>query len=273
MKNSTKDTLIALLKYPSDLTIASQHQWYRIPVRSAPQMVREKKIRYLAFYQPKHFKEEAFKIRWYGEVHDILVMKRKELFPEQKSHPRADEDYYRLELSALNERTQPIFCRRPRRVLFIATTLEKFQKAIEINDVFYESPLEEAFWEGLKAENIIAERQYGIELEMERKKTQEFYLDFAVFSRDRNIDIECDGNTYHTDQKDVNRDKKRSNLLERHGWAVLRYPTEEIRKNLQHCIQQVKETVNRYGGLQSAMDSTDYRYLDEGRSQLSLFDE
>ena len=100
-------------------------------------MVREKKIRYLAFYQPKHFKEEAFKIRWYGEVRDILVMKRKELFPEQKSHPRADEDYYRLELSALNERTQPIFCRRPRRVLFIATTLEKFQKAIEINDVFY----------------------------------------------------------------------------------------------------------------------------------------
>ena len=46
-----------------------------------------------------------------------------------------------------------------------------------------------------------------------------------------------------------------------------------IRHNLQHCIQQVKETVNRYGGLQDATDFTDYRYLNEGRSQLSLFDE
>ncbi len=44
-----KDTLVAILKAPRDLTIARQELWYRIPTRTAPNIVKDGTIRYLAF--------------------------------------------------------------------------------------------------------------------------------------------------------------------------------------------------------------------------------
>jgi hypothetical protein len=96
MKHKTKDTLIALLKYKRDLEILHKYRWYRIPVKSSPQIVRENKIKYLALYQPKIFKEDAFKIQWYGKIQNISIMKRRELLPEEAVHPHAFEDYYKI---------------------------------------------------------------------------------------------------------------------------------------------------------------------------------
>lgn len=271
MKKDAKDTLIALLKDRRDLDILFQQQWYRIPVKSAPKMVKDNAIKYLAFYQPACFKEDAFKIRWYGEVKSLAIVKRKELFPAELTHPKAEENYYQLDLVELLPLAEPIFSRRKRRMVFITTTFERFQNARELNDVFSESPLEEKFWEGLKSSNIDAERQYMEQIK-EGKRIKSIYLDFAVFGRERNIDIECDGDTYHTEKDDVKKDKQRSNALESQGWAVLRYTTDAINHDLDSCIQQVKETVKRYGGLQDATDPSTSHYLDDGQEQLRLFD-
>jgi very-short-patch-repair endonuclease len=256
----SKDTLIALLKYENDLEIALKQKWYRIPVKTAPKMVRDERLKYLALYQPKAFKENAFQIRWVGEVRDISIVKRKELLPEETGHPRSEEDYYRIELTELHPLSHPIISQRKRRMLFITTTFGRFQQAHEINDLFFESPIEERMWDALKKESIDAERQYWMET-----PEGNFFLDFAIFSKERNIDVECNGDTHHTGAQDVKRDKRRNNILESKGWAVFRYTAEEIMHHITKCICQLKETVNRYGGLQDANDSSRYRLLGDGR--------
>lgn len=267
-KKLQKDTLIALLKEKRDLGIARRELWYRIPVKSAPKMVKTGKIKYLALYQPGVFKADAFHIQWYGRVKKITEMKRKELLPREPLHPNADMDYYKIELAEISQLPEPIISRRHRRMLFITTTYSRFINARELNEVFYESPLEEIFWEALQSEKISAERQFMLETEKDF-----FFLDFAIFSKQRNIDIECDGDKYHSDSPAVKRDKRRNNILESKGWSVLRYTTDDITKRLDQCLYQVKETVNRYGGLQDIENKRRYRYLPlDDHGQLSLFD-
>lgn len=263
-----KDVLIALMNNRRDLSLAREKCWYRIPVKSAPENVRNGTIRCLAFYQTKIFGEEAFSIRWYGEVRSISVVRRRELFPDLQGDPKADNEYYKIEFHQLSLLSEPIVSHRLRRLLFISTTLARFQRAKEINDVFYESPIEEAFWEALKSENITAERQLMVGTE-----SRFFYLDFALFCKVRNIDVECDGDAFHTKVDDVKRDKKRNNTLESLGWAVLRFTTDDIRHNLKESINQTKRTVNRYGGLQDRTNPAVFRrFPGGGERQPGLFD-
>lgn len=263
-----KDVLIALMNSKKDFAIAQEQGWYRIPVKSAPQNIRDQSVKYLAFYHTQIFGEEAYSIRWYGEVRRITIVPRKELFPELHSDPKADNEYYKIVLDKLHQLPEPIISRRWRRVLFIQTSLRRFQHAQEINDVFHESPIEETVWEALKAEKIMAERQYWV-----GTGEKFFYLDFALFCKDRNIDVECDGDAFHSKPEDVKRDKKRNNLLESLGWAVLRFTTDDIYNNLKQAVSQMKKTINRCGGLQDINDSMMFkRFAFDNSQQLSLFD-
>src|SRR3972149_1587657 len=263
-----KDVLIALMNNKEDFKIAHEESWYRIPVQSAPRIVRDKKLKYIAFYQTKIFGENAFKIEWHGEVKNISVVKRKKLFPNLEHDPKAENDYYKIEFDELQKLPSPIISRRHRRVPFITTTFKQFKSGKELNDVFKESAIEEKLWEEMKSKGINAERQYMIV-----KDENMFYLDFAIFTKERNIDVECDSDKYHTKKEDIKRDKQRNNILESLGWAVLRYTADDIENNLDKCILVVKETVGRYGGLQDASDKSKYRDLDEDNgNQLLLFD-
>jgi very-short-patch-repair endonuclease len=195
-------------------------------------------------------------------------VRRRELFPDLPGDPKAEREYFKIEFHELRPLPDPIISRRLRRILFISTTFLRFQQAQEINDVFHESPLEELLWETFKAERIEAERQY-----MVGTSSQFFYLDFALFCKQRNIDIECDGDEFHSKLEDVKRDKKRNNLLESLGWAVLRFTTDDLRQRLAEVIAQTKATINRYGGLQYASEPEVFRRLAVGpNQQLSLFE-
>jgi len=262
-----RDFLIALMRDKRDFKIAQEQHWYRIPVitKQTPKSVIDKSLRHIAFYHTNVFGQYAHSIRWYGEVKNISIVKRKELLPELPNDPKAEHDYYKIQFGELQAREQPIISRRPRRILFIPTTMLHFELAHEINEVFYESPLEEEFWKALRGEKIEAERQYFFE---EGKKR--FCLDFALFCKSRNIDVECDGDRFHLDASDVKRDKKRNNILESFGWSVLRFTTDEIQKNLGEAIQQIKKTINQLGGLQDVIDQKIFRYVDDSSPQLRL---
>jgi very-short-patch-repair endonuclease len=269
-QNVEKDTVIGVLRRGKDLPIAVHDKWYRIPVKSAPIIVRDKKIKYLALYQGKQFKEYPSQIQWYGEVKRITVQKRIELFPEEIHDPKANEDYYKIELAEMHKLPQPIKAIRPRRINFIITAFDRFIQAKEINDVFLESPIEEKFWEALKSEEIDAERQYIVDY-LERKQRKFFCLDFAIFCKTRNIDLECNGDKHHYEQKeDIKKDQRRNRTLTKKGWAILRYPKDEIDNKLKDCILELKDTVDKYGGLQDKFDPTKYRYISES-DQLRLF--
>jgi very-short-patch-repair endonuclease len=264
---NAKDTLIALMNNPRDFTIAQEQGWYRIPVRSAPVIVREEQVKYLAFYHTKIFAEEAFSIRWCGEVRNLSIVRRRDLFPDLAYDPKANNEYYKIEFHPLCPLPQPVMSRRLRRILFISTTFARLQQARELNDIFQESPLEEKLWDAFKAEEIEAERQFMVGSE------HKFYLlDFALFCRDRNINIECDGDAFHSKLADVKRDKKRNTFLESLGWSVLRFTTDDIFHHLYESVQQIKKTINRYGGL-SLTDQlgTLRRFPDDSSNQMLLF--
>lgn len=265
-----KDTVIGVLKRKKDLQIAVEDKWYRIPVKSAPLIVRDNKIKYLALYQGKQFRSHPSQIQWYGEVKKRTVHKRIELFPEDIYDPNANEDYFKIELAWVRELEEPIRAIRPRRINFIITAYDRFIQAKELNEVFLENYLEEKVWEVLKSERIDAERQYEIYYR-ENKLSKFFRLDFALFCKERNIDLECNGDKHHHERKeDIKKDKRRDRILTKKGWAISRYTRDEIDNNLEDCIRELKETVDKYGGLQDKFNPSTYRYISESK-QLTLF--
>jgi very-short-patch-repair endonuclease len=242
-----RDVLVAIVKDRRDLEIARTERWYRIPVRSAPKNLEA--ARWLAFYQTKAFGEERWAIRYYAPILGRSILKRRDLLPDQPDHPRAHQDYYKLELGELHCLERPIISRRGRRVVFIPTTWEKFCRAEEINDLFHESPLEDALYDELKRHRIESERQFFV-----RVGSACYCLDFAIFCRRGNIDIECDGETWHSDPKGLRRDRHRNNILASAGWAVLRFGSRELADQMALCLRLVRATIRAHGGLTRARE-------------------
>ncbi len=250
-----------------DFLIAQQQLWYRMPFKNAPPIIREGKAKIIAFYQTINFEKEKFTIQWFGEITKTSVVKRKELFPKEIQTSKTENEYYKIEFSSLKRLPIPIISLRPRRILFIPTTEEKLFSSKEINFLFNNSSLENKFWNELLKNSIYAEREYYITV-----SNKNFFLDFALFCQNKNIDIEIDGDHYHMDSTAVRNDKQRNNLLESKGWSVLRFTSKDIDEDLNGSINVVRETVNKYGGIQDAKDTTLFTYLNKSDGQQRIFD-
>jgi very-short-patch-repair endonuclease len=240
------EVLVAIMNNLLDFDIALHQQWYRIPVRSARRRLKERwPPRWLAFYQTKVFGTERWAINYYASVRGIRVVARRDLLPEDPSHPRADELYHKIEIGPLQRLPQPIASRRWRRIVFIPTTWEKFARAVEINDLYDESPLEDRLWAEFKRHDIDAERQYFVQ-----PKDRLYALDFAIFCEGGSLDVETDGEHWHIDRDRAPLDYRRDNDLVRSGWKVVRFDGQQIRERAaEECIPVVMETINGLGGL------------------------
>lgn len=238
---SPSDTLVCWLKRKSDLFILLNEGWYRIPVRTKLENLY--KVKYLAFYQSYSFGKSAFLINHYGAIKKIEIAKRITLLPKEKHNPNRNEDYYKISLKDMNILEKPIRAKRQRRIIFINTTLKKLLSAEELNDLYNDSPLEDIVWNGLKKNNISAERQFFVN---QGKKI--YCFDFAAFCRKGNVDIECDGDSYHINKEKAVSDNKRDNFLTKKGWSILRYSTSQIR-NIDECISEISECIRSKGGI------------------------
>ena len=111
--------------------------------------------------KPRILKGMAVPVNYYAEIERISTARRIELLPDEAGNQNAEVLYYKLEISPLQRLSQPIPS-KPRRITFITTTLAKFWRAQEINDLFHTSPIEDLMWEELRIAEIQAERQYEI---------------------------------------------------------------------------------------------------------------
>ncbi len=127
--------LVAYLPTPADFTLLQQNQWYRIPHKHAPKGLYAE---YYAFYFGRHFGPEKWSIRYYAAQHGRELITRRELFPNEPEHPRADALYYKVQLGPLQRLERPIMSLHWRRITFIHTTWDRFQDAAEISDLFIE---------------------------------------------------------------------------------------------------------------------------------------
>ncbi|MEP7199522.1 MAG: DUF559 domain-containing protein [Chloroflexota bacterium] len=264
------EMLVAIMNDQKDMTIAREQQWYRIPVASVKQFLKNGwPPDQIAFYQTKEFGVEAHAVNYYARVLDVREVPRVQLFPDEPPNEKSQHHYFQLRLSPLTRLRRPIISRRWRRIVFIPTTLAKFARAVEINDLYDESPLEDMLWTELRQCGIDAERQEFVQI------GREFYaLDFAVYCRKGKLDLETDGDTWHIERSRAAQDNQRDNDLETEGWSLLRFSTRQIKEELtDYCVPKIAENIKRLGGLESQKRArpkpmpvpTDWR-------QLALFD-
>jgi len=265
------EVLVAILNKPSDLAIAREKSWYRIPVRSVQRFLKDRwPPEWLAFYQTKVFGSERYSVRYYARVVDGRIVFRHQLFPDEPINEKTNKRYYQLMLSPLRQLPQPIPSLRLRRIVFIPTTWVKFLNAEEINDLFDDSPLEDRLWAELRRRNIEAQRQYFV------KVGRRYYaLDFAIFCNQGKLDVETDGDTWHADPAQIPLDNQRDNSLTGLGWSILRFNGTQVREEAaEYCIPQIMKSVTRLDGLTS--NGLIPRPFDperpDGAQQLTLFE-
>lgn len=259
---------MAIMNDPADFAIAQEQHWYRIPVQSAP---KRWPPQWLAFYQTKSFPEEKYSIKYFAHVNEIRTVSRQQLFPDEPQNRKSSRVYYQLLLEPLQSLPIPIVSRKWRRIVFIPTTWEKFLQAREINDLYDESPLEDRLWTELKQRGFFAERQYYLKVE-----SQFYCLDFAFFCRDGKLNIETDGDTWHSSRNRIAKDNRRDNYITIAGWYILRFNSKQINTDLlKHCIPIIEKALNQFGGLvQASTSETSVRdKLDRNQNiQEELFD-
>lgn len=132
--------LIAIMNNVKDWATVQEEGWYRIPVKKAPQDVLHST--WLAFYFTSKFGADKWAIHYYARILGHEMVSRADLMPHQPNHPRAGNWYYKLMLGPLRHKMPPIISNKWRRITFINTTGDRFENALEINDLFNtESPI------------------------------------------------------------------------------------------------------------------------------------
>ncbi|GIV65901.1 MAG: hypothetical protein KatS3mg047_0294 [Bellilinea sp.] len=140
--------LIAVLPQPRDLEIARVLGWYRIPLRSAPKVL---SVDYLAFYQTAAFGEEKrWGIHYLAAVRGYELTTRADLLRQEADHPRAHEEYYKIQLGEIQSVTPPIYARRWRRLTFLYTTGERLNRAATLQDLVVRDEERLILWRGLR---------------------------------------------------------------------------------------------------------------------------
>ncbi len=172
MFHATDRVLVAIMNNRRDFAIARDKGWYRIPRRHAPPTTTEAAA--LAFYFTKAFgEEEKWSIRWYAPVRGHELVRRRDLFPNEPEHPRANEMYYKIQLGPLIALEYPIHSLRWRRITFIETTWDRFTAAEEINDLYISGA--DGLFVTLKEEGFWPEREFPV-----REGDVEYVVDLAI---------------------------------------------------------------------------------------------
>jgi hypothetical protein len=152
--------LVTYVPQPQDFELICRERWYRIPQRFAPKGLFAE---YFAFYFGRQFAEKKWAIFHYAQNLGHELVYRRELFPEQSDHPRADQPYYKVQLGPLQDREFPIVSLRWRRITFIHTTWDRFMDAREINDLLIVGgQYVDRLYATLKERGIQAEKNYHV---------------------------------------------------------------------------------------------------------------
>jgi hypothetical protein len=140
--------LVGVIPEPRDLEIARLLGWYRIPFRFAPKVVR---VDYVAFYQPSSFGEgHSGRIETFAEVRGVELTTRADLIKDEPNHPRADEQYYKIQIGPLQTLPKPIMAEVWKRITFLYTTGELFSKAGTIQDLVVRTEERKILWHSLR---------------------------------------------------------------------------------------------------------------------------
>jgi hypothetical protein len=140
--------MVAFIPNPRDLEIARLLGWYRIPLRKAPKVIH---VDYLAFYQAGEFgKQHRWRIETIAAVRGHELARRADLLRDEADHPRAQEEYYKIQIGPLQPLPCPILAGRWKRVTFLYTTGEYVQTARTLRDLVVRAEERDVLWKSLR---------------------------------------------------------------------------------------------------------------------------
>jgi hypothetical protein len=160
MLSTTDLVLVCVLPTPRDMEIARLLGWYRIPLRTAPKVVA---VDYLAFYQPGSFAERSGRIEFVAPVRGNELTTRAELLKDEADHPRAHEEYFKVQIGPLERLSRPIVAEKWRRLTFLYTTGEYLLGAKTLSDLVVRSDERALLWQSLR-ERAEQGQQYKAEM-------------------------------------------------------------------------------------------------------------
>jgi hypothetical protein len=150
--------LVAFIPKPRDLEVARVLGWYRIPLRTAPKVV---SVDYLAFYQPGSFGEYRWCIQKIAPVRGHELVTRAEIIRDEPDHPKAKEEYFKIQLGPLATLPKPIRADKWKRITFFYTTGQYLLAAETIIDLVVNSEERKLLWKSLR-ERAKQEQEYSI---------------------------------------------------------------------------------------------------------------
>lgn len=218
--------LIAIMPSPRDLEIARVLGWYRIPYIKAPKTVSVDRI---AFYQTASFGDEKWAINYTAPVLGHELLTRAELIRTEPDHPRAKDQYFKIQIGPLERLERPIPSLRWRRLTFFYTTGERLMSAAEINDLIVDSDERELLWPALKERGLKPEAKYEV--------GQGVQVDFAILCALGNLGILFQNNQLAT--RPVPDDGK---------WKYIAVPEGKARDDVVGTVQKIEDEVQKLGG-------------------------
>lgn len=124
--------LVCIIPSPRDLEIARTLGWYRIPLVSGPHIIAADS---LAFYQPASFGNRKWCIEYTAPLRGHELVLRKDLFKDEPEHPRAMNEYFKMQLGSLQALPRPLPAGEWKRITFFYTTGELLLGAASIADL------------------------------------------------------------------------------------------------------------------------------------------
>ena len=147
MLSETDLILVCVMPSPRDMEIARLLGWYRVPLRTAPKVI---PVDYLAFYQPSSFGQRGGQIEFVAPVHGHELLTRAELIRDEADHPHAHEEYYKIQIGALEKLPNPILSKKWKRLTFLYTTGEYLLQAQTLNDLVVKDDERKLLWQSLR---------------------------------------------------------------------------------------------------------------------------
>ena len=139
--------MVAFMPSPWDLEVARVLGWYRIPLRTAPKVVA---VDYLAFYQPASFGDHKWCIETIAPVQGHELVTRAELIQNEPAHPKAGEEYFKIQLGPLQYLPAPIRAENWKRITFFYTTGQYLLTAETVKDLIVHSDERTLLWQSLR---------------------------------------------------------------------------------------------------------------------------
>jgi len=140
--------LVAVMPNTKDYEIARMLGWYRIPLKMAPKII---DVDYLAFYQTGNFGQaHRWMIESYAPVLGNELTTRAALLRDEVDHPRAHEEYYKIQIGEIKKLEPPISAGKWKRITFLYTLGYLFNQAGIINDLVVKTEDREILWKCLR---------------------------------------------------------------------------------------------------------------------------